>query len=111
MFLEHDGLNANWETGAQSDWQGELVNLRNEDEQDYSGMGLGNDAVYANNTNDPDELEPDNIQLYYPNATAVCNCNSIIFKHKLVEHYDILFQKRKVHWPKRTGMEEIILTN
>jgi Plant transposon protein len=105
MFLEHDGLSRNWEDGVQSDWQGELGLHDNGDNYDYSGMGPGND-VYQGIDDTTNAVEQDDFVQDIPNTTNVRNCDSKVFKQKLIDHFDILFEKKLISWPKRNGTVE-----
>jgi Plant transposon protein len=113
MFLEHDGLSKNWENGVQSDWQGELGNHVNADDHDYSGMGPGNDIVYENDFSINDEMILDEIDELAPEnnqgAKPVRSCSNRFLKQKLIDHFDILYQKRAIKWPKRSGIVEFSL--
>jgi Plant transposon protein len=105
VFLEHDGLNIDWEQGGKSDWEGELGEFDDdEDEYDHSGMGLGNDITHMGENEDTVDVGDVDIGIQdIQNCREVRHCSYNVFKQRLIEHFDILFKKGLVKWPTRNG--------
>lgn len=125
-LLEVDGLDDQWSTGNESNWQGEMGLHDNDDIEciralerlhnpmearnfDTSGMGNGNDHV-----EDDESTEENSIMEQSEESLVVDNDGALIVRHlsfdyfrsKLVNHFDIAFKKREVKWPKRNQMRE-----
>lgn len=144
-LLEVDGLNARWEQGVPSDWEGELglhdiedayrfvpdiMNRisdracrtgRNYESFDASGTGPGDEILdeYAENdvrarlsagrrgvgggvearSGDVQPCEGDGA--IAPRSVRAMSMRE--FRAKLIEHFDIMWQRREVQWPSRTG--------
>jgi len=118
-LLEHDGLDERWESGVQSDWEGELGqhneqevanaihNLRNPAEcrgYDMSGMSFGNDVDLdiEGTVTMGEEISSDNFTSQ-DGVRIVCKLSQKHFRQKLVEHFDILWRRNDLVWPQRTG--------
>jgi Plant transposon protein len=103
MFLDSDGLNKNWEKGVVSEWEGEWGELEN-GEQDQSGMGPGNDVENGI------EIEED---VFDEDVQEICHSvnriNNKVFKQKLIEHFDILFERKEITWPTRNRNKEVTI--
>lgn len=39
------------------------------------------------------------------NAIPVSKLSLVLFKSKLIEHFDILWKQNKIKWPSRTGSD------
>jgi Plant transposon protein len=103
IFLDDDGLNDAWEQGAQSEWEGELG--EQEDGLDYSGIGLGNDVVIDNEDQTEVDIDPNEATVIDGvHVTRVRNCSHKCFKQKLINHFEILYEKKEVKWPKRNRL-------
>jgi len=128
-LLDVDGLNENWEKGVRSDWEGSLRTHAADDEDDednYSKIMLrmsdsqcsiprGN--VDSSTVGSPEGGAPGFEEPATRNAGAtgggggaggtgvrrVRNMGMRVFRRKLIEHFDILWNKRQVEWPSRTG--------
>ena len=112
MFLSDDGLAENWEQDQRSDYEGELGSFANFDEisnadTDFSGMGSGNDRIVDNNINNEIDEATDTTFIDENNSIEGCtSVNSVphdLFRSKLVDHFDILFNEQQIKWPTRTG--------
>ena len=108
MFLDDDGLNKQWENGAPSDWEGILGTHDNDETTDTiydaSGMGHGNDIIYDYDYDDNESIDDNtgnnNNDL---DSKLVHQMNCFEFRKKLINHFDILFQKNEIKWPSRNG--------
>jgi hypothetical protein len=106
MFLDYDGLNKNWEQGVVIEWEGELGELEN-DEQDQSGMGPGNDVENGVAVEEEEITEQNSYEYQY--CRAVSCINNKVFKQELIEHFDILFEIKQITWPTRNHTKEFII--
>jgi hypothetical protein len=128
VFLENDCLNKDWEQGGGSEWEGELgefddddlddVDDYDDDEYDDSGIGPGNHScmgpgndIRQENTDALEIGDLDSGIQDIQNCHEVRHCSYNVFKQKLFEHFDILFQKGLVKWPTRNGSVEFTLSN
>ena len=122
-LLEVDGLDEEWEQGVPSImWQGESGNFEDDDmasEQarashrlrtgsstrncNVSGMGLGNDILFVNN-DAPPHLEMDEPAVGSSNVRVVRGLNQSCLRRKLIQRFDILWQRNKIQWPKQRGI-------
>lgn len=124
MFLEEDGLSENWEgsdLGSLSvdDFENCLVvPPNNELIHDHSGMGYGNDrherqhcpVEAATDEEDDDTVEDNDANDLCDrenNIKHVSNISYIEFRNKLINHFDIMYQRREVKWPTRNGLQEV----
>jgi hypothetical protein len=120
-LLEVDGLDKRWESGVRSEWQGELGNFDAEDAWraadipdairnltmlssgvdavdtrdamlDTSGMlSLGMDAVDTRDATLPD------------GTRIVRKLSQKFFRERLVEHFDIVWKRNELVWPRCNG--------
>jgi Plant transposon protein len=123
MFLEDDGLSETWKTGTDSDWQGELGHHSIQDTtdtmSDMSGMGFGNNRLDEDDDNDNNEGNDgntNNMTTYFNNTYDSDESNDIVthttvhlmrhsdFRQKLIDHFDILFEREQIRWPTRNGL-------
>jgi hypothetical protein len=118
MLLEIDGLDEEWS----SEWTGEMGNcnssempeavrrLLNPDEirqYDTSGMGLGTDSGgTGHSVYNGTSTGRSSIPLIEDNRVVVSSLNLDDFKRRLIEHFDICFQKREISWPSRNRVVE-----
>jgi hypothetical protein len=111
MLLEDDGLSQQWNTGARSDWEGELGQHSSDNNMDpnydASGMGFGNDYI-IDDYDDDDQLDNNTINNNNDDQhiKLVCDMPCFEFREKLINHFDILFQQNKIKWPTRNGIIE-----
>jgi Plant transposon protein len=108
MFLDDDGLNVNWEQGVQSDWQGELGRREYDVELDDT---TNNNTYTANDNNDNNNADAEadaeagaHLNCQNNQRIQVSKCSHNFFQRKLIEHFDILFEKDMVKWPTRSGL-------
>jgi hypothetical protein len=121
MLLDIDGLDKKWLDGVQSDWEGTLghhddhdairhvpfaiqrLNVTCPDARtfDSSGMGPGEDSDPGVTHNGLlPVVSAINSNATAPDGTRVVRHLSLdFFRCKLVEHFDILWQKGDVKWP------------
>jgi hypothetical protein len=121
-LLEVDGLDEQWQEGVRSPWEGELGQFEEEDFQlipeeirnrltpdklrmyDLSGMHHGADYERdPENDDEEEELEPAIEEPLPPSGQVrlVRKLTQQQFRSRLVEHFDILFQKNQIQWPRR----------
>ena len=127
MLLDVDGLAERRQEGVCSDWEGEMgefdrheiptaiqrlqspVATRN---YDLSGMGNGDDVAEVARASTAEALECEQAaatakdqEVSRGNATqatiSVKRLSMRYFKKKLIEHFDIAFQRHEVQWTKR----------
>jgi len=117
MLLETDGLDDKWEDGVLSEWQRELgehdetsrlpqavrrlltpAQARN---FDTSGMGVGTDRVNGEATEN--EQDRGRVEVDFTGHIVVKSLLLQDFRRRLIRHFDIVFKKREVQWPKRNG--------
>ena len=124
FLLEVDGIDSEWN----SDYLGEMGNLDMEEEQcqqenfalmrlrkstnyrnfDISGMGRGNDVI-RNNEEEENLLEEPIVdkereQELLGDVEKTVNVTDLsleTFRSLLVEHFDILYHKKQIHWPSK----------
>lgn len=84
---------------------------------DSSGMGVGKDRTTeeSDDSDEEDEDEEDNGDAMDvdvdadadgdPEAIPVCTLSLNSFRRKLIEHFNILWQRNQIQWPSRTGDE------
>lgn len=122
-LLKVDGLSVAWESGVSSDWQGSLgeTNLQDLPESirnlvspglprnfDHSGMGPGRDSVYDQQAIQEAEYNDRSGSVVMENGAIVVRRLSMNqFRERLVQHFDILFQKKQVIWPQRNHATRI----
>jgi hypothetical protein len=134
MLLEVDGMEEGWDDGALSPWETELGNHNPHDRNfalhrlmnpadfatlDRSGMGVGTDRNTSPPTGDDDEENP--VQEETPvhkgrtyrrgdqRKRVVRLLDFDYFRSRLVEHFDILFQRQEIQWPSRCRSSEPIV--
>jgi hypothetical protein len=126
-LLDVDGLEEGWEEGALSPWELPYLGNHNAHDQGYhfalqqlllpeqfaqfdaSGMGAGTDREERTDDADGDEYHG-SPQLTYPRGhqgvRVVRALDFEWFRGRLVEHFDILFKRHEIKWPKRNRTEE-----
>lgn len=128
-LLEVDGLHHRWEEGVQSDWEGNLGLHSEKDADKYVPAimrRMSNKECSINRSEamrfDLSRQGPDPAQAaaYEEPAASSANygCDDVpcaggvrrvrdmtmrLFRNKLIEHFDILWKKKEVEWPSRTG--------
>jgi hypothetical protein len=104
MLLEDDGLSEPWATG---DIGCHDTNDITDTIYDASGMGYGNDRTEVNdNPNGRVEEENINVDNNDDNSNLVYKMNCYEFRQKLIDHFNILFEKNEIKWPTRNGNVE-----
>jgi hypothetical protein len=117
-LLEVDGLDAEWERGVLSVWEGELGQFDPTDwatQQSFALRRLQSETSIRNydvsrmgtSDNLGDDLAPP-CQGTEPatddkSIRVVRKLHRDYFRRKLVEHFDILWRQNKIQWPKRHG--------
>ena len=130
-LLDADGMDVPWEGHASCDYEdltfedcnpadiprsihelyrnyGELSQL------DFSGVGTNNVFVHNFQTAEFETMESDSDEsleeIQEPTVDGsiceVSRLNRDVFRSKLVEHFDILFQQRKIVWPKSNRRQQ-----
>jgi hypothetical protein len=111
-LLEEDSLNKNWESGVQSEWEGELVELGDDVERVHNAVqNLSSNLSGFATGNEDDDTEEDLHQQETMPADSTLNDGTRIvhllsqkfFHQRLVKHFDILWQNNELVWPKHTG--------
>jgi hypothetical protein len=112
-LLDMDGLDEQWETGVQSDWEGPLGEHKDEVlpnanqnlRYDTSGrISFGNDVdpnIGSHDMEDDTAFHDDST--LHDGTRIVCKLSQKYFREKLVEHFDIVWRRNEVVWPRRTG--------
>ena len=125
MLLEIDGLNKGWDQGyTTSDWEGDLGNIDEEDldayvpfamrrlhnpagsrNYDTSGMGRGDDSDQEDDDSEPEQEDSEpNQEDGAPDQVVgpriVRHLTQDFFRARLIEHFDILWNKNQVVWPR-----------
>lgn len=105
MFLEDDGLSVPWETGAIG-----LHNKKDSANQAYdaSGMGYGTDNIALDEDVDLSEsinADIDNISMD-EKSNAVFEMGCYEFRQKLIDHFNILYDKDEIKWPTLKGTKD-----
>lgn len=115
-LLEVDGLDSPWDgvNAATSQWTGELGQLELSDVplalqrilspaeiRDYDTSGVGATAN-ASGTGDNDTADNDAMAAG-EDVRHVRNLSLQYFRSKLVEHFEIMFDRHEIIWPKRRG--------
>jgi hypothetical protein len=118
-LLEVDGRDQEWQRGVPSDWEGELGQFDPSDQAtqenfalrrlrchttirnfDLTQMGSSNSA--DDSADNPDDNDADDEPVAGDQSVRVVrNLRRDYFRHKLVEHFDILWRQNKIEWPKR----------
>ena len=121
LLLDTDGLDQQWENGVPSSWEGDEGLLDMEDverhvpfairrclcpnsnqEFDSALIGRGNDFTLDEDEYGSEDEEDEQMEPYAATDGYVVRLmNRDVFRSKLVEHFDILFQQRKIEWPSR----------
>jgi hypothetical protein len=124
-LLEADGLDEEWEGGVSSDWEGELgehdeedvarnlpaaiANLHSPAERrryDTSGMSFGDDVEMDDleNVTQPDaSMNVDEME-DSDGVRIVRNLSLAFFRARLIEHFDIRWQRHELVWPQRNNV-------
>jgi hypothetical protein len=118
MLLEVDGLDKGWDTGALSPWETDmgmhnphdcntrnfamhrLMNPADFSRLDHSALGRGNDAPEPT-PEDPDDVITRKGKTYpkgHQGVRVVRELDFDYFRERLVEHFDILFQRNQIKW-------------
>ena len=133
-LLEIDGLDDKWELGVPSDWEGSLGEQEEEDitniaalrrlnnpeaarHFDSSGMGYGNDRQEDENDDSDVDSASDSESIAESDVQhtddeyiiPVRNLSFNTFRQKLVNHFDIMYQRKEIVWPKNKGRKNINL--
>jgi len=123
-LLEIDGLNAEWSEISMpgSDWEGELGDCNFEGIKsipwslahlsqrleprtlDQLGMGPGIDVCEQRMQPDP---EDDTNPLGVNGVKSVNGMSLKVFRHKLVNHFKILFARNEIKWPARRPINQM----
>ena len=129
LLLDNDGLNGEWTEGVSlsSDWEGSNGELSEESIQrhvpaslrrlldpnselrrngfDSSESGYGNDRMDTIDDNegddDDEEVTGNHMNLDQDGTRHVCSLSRDYFRERLVEHFDILFERHQIIWPQR----------
>ncbi len=83
-------------------WEGEV---QMDDQDNFAMNRLRNPEgnTISNNEGDTNETEIDASQNNDNTINVVRNLQQSIFKKKLIEHFDIMFQQNKIVWPQRVN--------
>jgi hypothetical protein len=133
FLLEEDGLDKEWENGVRSDWEGSLgyhnaydvVNhatrnfplgrLQTNNQRrryDASGVGRGSDGdadapdLGSNDDNNDENIVAEDPPVGSDGIRYVRKLSMDYFRKRLVEHFDILYQRNEIKWPSRLGMPQ-----
>ena len=127
FLLAEDGMDSTWRAGIPTDWEGEAgehdpddvirhinpvfriqnINVDELRRYDTSGLGFGSDVS-------PDETdlfqdETSNVfDMYNDDHNAIRSVKNLsfeVFREKLVDHFNILFEQNKIVWPTRLGQQ------
>jgi DDE superfamily endonuclease len=108
-LLDIDGLTEPWDNASQiggfdsrdrrlMDEQGNMARYT-----DRTAIGrLGNDT-WDDDDDDDDDLPHDTTQAIAQNVRVVRDLSLDFFRSRLVEHFSIMYERREVLWPSRTG--------
>jgi hypothetical protein len=115
-LLNYDGLDKEWKSGKKSDWEGPLgvyvpltpsaarifarVSSGTDSQNRHLGFGLGNDASEHHVTGDERLrlIDPTNQQYEVSDGSRVVRKMPLqLFRSKLVEHFDIQFNRHRPH--------------
>ena len=114
MLLEVDGLDQPWDgvTAPTSSWEGELGNMDTEDVplalrrllapavfRNYDTSSMGSQAVATQESNF-DEVVHERNELLDTNVRQVNLLTMSFFRSRLVEHFDILWRRGELIWPR-----------
>jgi len=112
FFLVEDGLDEKWDVSKYLSVEGahEEEDIRRYCNLDASGMGPGNDVPLGHSAGLWPVSESDGINIEEDgsdkdNAIPVSKLSLVLFKSKLIEHFDILWKQNKIKWPSRTGSD------
>jgi hypothetical protein len=110
MLLEVDGIAEDYS----SDWLGEIGNFSADDVPeafrrllnsngfyDASGMGAGDDAVGSEAEEEEEEIYQGSIIEEDDGAIVVRKMSMTQFREKLIDHFNICFQRKELAWPKQ----------
>jgi len=125
-LLDIDGLDEHWDgdgllSTVESDWTGEMGNhdfvfegkvpdqvsrlVGNLDPRyDASGLGAGTDVAEAHPIDlDTEDVDDESVNFVEGEVRVVKNLSLGYFRKKLVEHFDIKWQRNEIKWPSRRG--------
>ena len=121
MLLEVDGNDIEWD-GHEGEFDFDehadtlpfaLQRLSSPGEvRNYDSSGMGPGVVTEKEEESISDEQPlvDNFyqtdQVSFNHINDVCFLTADIFQQKLIEHFDILFRKHKIVWPKRKHCKE-----
>ena len=123
LLLEVDGLHTRWEHGIRSDWEGELGDNESEEVQRYGPLAiqrLNNPETFGSRNHEQECALPRTFIENRPidddamsngsegiglraDETGALFINSLSyseFRSKLVEHFDILWRRDRIVWPR-----------
>ena len=124
-LLEHDGLDDKWDSGVGSDWQGEngdfdevmvgryappdaIARLSNPVERrSYDSTRTGSNVEESGERNQPREMRMRFHQRMQRNQNKIRIVKDLsldYFRDRLIEHFDILWERHEVVWPSRNGV-------
>ncbi len=115
FLLEEDGLDECWDAmrylGEEGHHHSDDVSYftagaSNSPLYDTSGMGVGSDFVLANGDLSTDWEGDQDVEDALDDNNSVREVHKMsmrMFRAKLIEHFDILFQQNKIVWPTRFG--------
>jgi hypothetical protein len=128
-LLEVDGLDDKWDEGVASSWEGALGRHEIHDVEehlpqaitrlmspaamrayDVSGMGFGEDRPIQDNLPTFDERHLTRQERQYENegrspVRIVKDLRLMYFRSKLIQHFEIAFQRNEIIWPGRRNRQ------
>lgn len=112
FFLVEDGLDEKWDVSNYLSDEGahEEEDIRRYCNLDASGVGPGNDVPLGHSAELWPVAESEGMNIEEDgsdedNAIPVSKLSLVLFKSKLIEHFDILWKQNKIKWPSRTGSD------
>jgi hypothetical protein len=82
-----------------------LISPVNQRTFDVSGMGTGDDPSDDNaEATDQQQSTAGNVQMSDDGCIILRTMTMEAFRRKLIQHFDIAFAKKEIHWPKRLGV-------
>ena len=103
MLLDIDGLSQYWGSESEAEESSFATSRLNNPSSirtlDLSSMGLGSDCVRSTSP-----VECDDGNIVTPNADGSINVVDLSldeFRSRLVNHFNIAFQRKEIKWPKR----------
>ena len=91
MLFEIDGLDKDWESGVQSDWEGQLGLHDYQDAVKHKVLRTFDASTKFKKNSSPDVIK-------------VRDTTLIEFRQKLIVHFNILNSRNQVTWPTRSGI-------